>query len=147
MFRKVCVREMLSNHSMDAVHSLRQKEVRRLVQHVHSKIGSPVDVGEQIFLTILNVIAHDVGGTVKGDGRTKIGAEFRQVVSEMNALLGAPNVSDFFSSLARFDVQGIENKQHVQFLRFDKIFDSMVEQHLKMEEGEEESGSSKDFFA
>ncbi|KAI3971342.1 hypothetical protein MKX01_008186 [Papaver californicum] len=68
MLRKVCVREMLSNHSMDAV--------RRLVQHVHSKIGSPVDVGEQMFLTILNVITSMMwGGTLKGDGRTKIGAD------------------------------------------------------------------------
>ncbi|MCL7048118.1 hypothetical protein MKW94_008472, partial [Papaver nudicaule] len=147
MLRKVCVREMLSNHSMDAVHSLRHNEVRRLVQHVHSKIGSPVDVGEQMFLTILNVITSMMwGGTLKGDGRTKIGAEFRQVVSAMTALLGAPNVSDFFPSLARFDVQGIEKKIHVQFLRFDKIFDSIIEQRLKMEEGEEESGSDNDFL-
>ncbi|KAI3933531.1 hypothetical protein MKW92_033691, partial [Papaver armeniacum] len=147
MLRKVCVREMLSNHSMDAVHSLRHKEVRRLVQHVRSKIGSPVDVGEQMFLTILNVITSMMwGGTLKGDGRTKIGAEFKQVVSEITALVGAPNISDFFPSLARFDVQGIKKKMHVQFLRFDKIFDSMIEQCLKMEEGKEESHNSKDFL-
>ncbi|KAI3835796.1 hypothetical protein MKW92_037616, partial [Papaver armeniacum] len=120
--------------------------VRRLVQHVHSKIGSPINVGEQVFLTILNVITSMIwGDTLKGDG-TKISAQFRQVVSEMTALLGAPNVSYFFPSLARFDVQGIEKKIHVQFLRFDKIFDSLIEQRLKIEEGEKDSSSSKDFL-
>ncbi|MCL7037771.1 hypothetical protein MKW94_010287, partial [Papaver nudicaule] len=153
MLRKVCVRGMLGNQSMDAMHSLRHKEVRRMVQHVHTKIGSPVDVGEQMFLTMLNVITNMMwGGSSKGDdGRsrtTKIGAEFRQVVSDMTGLLGAPNVSDFFPSLARFDLQGIEKKMHVQFLRFDKIFDSIIEQRLKSEEegGEDSTSASKDFL-
>ncbi|RZC57869.1 hypothetical protein C5167_005176 [Papaver somniferum] len=123
------------------------EHVRRLVQHVHSKTGSPVDVGEQMFLTILNVITSMMwGGTLKGDDRTKIGGEFKQVVSEMTALIGAPNVSDFFPSLARFDIQGIKKKIHVRFLRFDRIFDSMIEQCLKMEQGKEESHDSKDFL-
>ncbi|OVA19528.1 Cytochrome P450 [Macleaya cordata] len=147
MLRKVCVREMLSNASLDAVYSLRHREVRRLVRHVHSKIGSPMDVGEQMFLTILNVITSMLwGGTLKGDERTTLGAEFRQVVSEITELLGTPNVSDFFPSLARFDVQGIQKKIRVLFMRFDKIFDLIIEQRLKMEaEGEEES-SNKDFL-
>ncbi|PIA50062.1 hypothetical protein AQUCO_01300652v1, partial [Aquilegia coerulea] len=120
MLRKICVREMLGNASLDAVYTLRHREVRRMVRTVYSKRSSPINIGEEMFLTVMNVITSMMwGGTIKGDEGTSLGAEFRQVVT-----------------LGRFDLQGIQGKTRPLFARFDQIFETIIEQRLKMEEGE-----------
>ncbi|KAK2979682.1 hypothetical protein RJ640_027262 [Escallonia rubra] len=133
MLRKVCVREMLSNTSLDSVYALRRREIRQTIGYFYSQAGSPVNVGEQMFLAVLNVITSMLwGGTVKGEERASLGAEFRQVVAQMTELLGMPNVSDFYPGLARFDLQGIREKMKGLAQRFDKIFETMIDQRLKM---------------
>ncbi|KAF9617140.1 hypothetical protein IFM89_034291 [Coptis chinensis] len=145
MLRKVCVREMLGNASLDAVYTLRQREVRRMVGNVYSKIGSPINVGEEMFLTVLNVITSMMwGGTIKVGEGASIGAEFREVVGDITDLLGKPNLSDFFPILTRLDLQGIQGKIGEMFKRFDSIFNSIIEQRLKMEDGDRED--TKDFL-
>nr|WAU86926.1 birch protein [Betula platyphylla] len=133
MLRKVCVLKMLSNTTLNSVYTLRRKQVRETVGYFYSRAGSPVNVGEQMFLTVLNVITNMLwGGTVEGNERTSLGAEFREVVSEITDLLGKPNVSDFYPGLARFDLQGIEKKMDGLSRQFDRIFDIVIDQRLKM---------------
>ncbi|XP_076924030.1 flavonoid 3'-monooxygenase CYP75B137-like [Bidens hawaiensis] len=142
MLRKICVREMLSNQVLDSVYSLRRKEVRNTVKYLYDNVGLSVNVGEQMFLTILNVITGMMwGGTVKDEDRERLGAEFRQVIGEMTAYLGMPNLSDFFPGLATFDPQGIKKNMKVLAKRFDGIFEMMIEQMRKMS-GDE----NKDFL-
>ncbi|KAI7749644.1 hypothetical protein M8C21_010520, partial [Ambrosia artemisiifolia] len=133
MLRKICVREMLSNQTLDSVYSLRRKEVRNTVNYLYKHAGSPVNVGEQMFLTVLNVITGMMwGGTVKGDDRERLGAEFRQAIGEMTGYLGMPNLSDFYPGLARFDLQGVRKNMKVLAKRFDGIFENMIDQRRKM---------------
>ncbi|PKA46134.1 Flavonoid 3',5'-hydroxylase [Apostasia shenzhenica] len=143
MLRRICVREMLSPSSLDAVYHLRRLELRAAVRHLHSLAGSPVDVGAQMFLAVLNVITGMLwGGTVQGeDERTSVGKDFRELVGEITELLGRPNVSDFFPALARFDVQGIEKKMRVLLERFDGIFSNIIEKKKTAADGE-----AKDFL-
>ncbi|KAH6818093.1 cytochrome P450 [Perilla frutescens var. frutescens] len=143
MLRKVCVREMLSNTTLDSVYGLRRREVRQTIGYLYRKAGSPVDVGDQTFVTVMNVITSMLwGGTVEGDERAGLGAEFKQVVGEMTGLLGAPNFSDFFPALERFDLQGIQKKMKGLAKRFDRIFETMIEERLKKMSGEK----TKDFL-
>ncbi|KAK6158025.1 hypothetical protein DH2020_005339 [Rehmannia glutinosa] len=93
MLRKVCVREMLSNNTLDTVYDLRRREIRGTIRYLYSRAGSTVDIGEQMFLT-------------------------------------------------RFDLQGIQGKMKGLAKRFDKIFESIIEQRLKITDGKE----SKDFL-
>ncbi|QHO19979.1 Flavonoid 3'-monooxygenase [Arachis hypogaea] len=51
--------------------------------------------------------------------------------NEMTALLGKPNVSDFFPALARFDLQGVEKQMHALVPRFDGIFERMIKKRVK----------------
>ncbi|KAL8266504.1 hypothetical protein R6Q59_003848, partial [Mikania micrantha] len=133
MLRKICVREMLSNQVLDSVYSLRRKEVRNTVNYLYNHAGSPVNVGEQMFLTVLNVITGMMwGGTVKSEDRERLGAEFRLVVAEMTGYLGMPNLSDFYPGLAPFDLQGVKKNMKVLAKRFDVIFESMIDQRRKM---------------
>ncbi|XP_059639997.1 flavonoid 3'-monooxygenase CYP75B137-like [Cornus florida] len=146
MLRKVCVREMLSNTTLDSVYVLRRQEIRQTIGYLHRRVGSPVNVGEQMFLAVLNVITNMLwGGTVKGEERASIGGEFRQVVADMTSLLGKPNVSDFYPGLARFDLQGVQKEMKVLAQRFDRIFESMIDQRLKMD-GQSGTTENKDFL-
>nr|QNS29990.1 cytochrome P450 [Nothapodytes nimmoniana] len=134
MLRKVCVREMLGSTTLDDVYALRRREIRKTIKYLHSQSRSPVNVGEQMFLTVLNVIINMLwGGSVQGNERVSLGAEFRQVVGEVTELLGMPNVSDFFPELAWLDLQGIRKNMRQLSMRFDQIFDSIIEQRLRMD--------------
>ncbi|KAK1384839.1 Cytochrome P450, family 98, subfamily A, polypeptide 8/9 [Heracleum sosnowskyi] len=143
MLRRVCVSEMLSKTTLDSVYDLRRKEFRQTIGYFYSQNGLPVDVGEQLFLTIMNVITNMMwGNTVKGKDRAGLGTEFRLVVNEMTHLLGTPNVSDFYPGLARFDLQGIRKKMKVLAKKFDDIFETMIKKRQEMD-GQE---GSKDFL-
>ncbi|KAL6181955.1 hypothetical protein ACLB2K_048602 [Fragaria x ananassa] len=145
MLRKVCVLKMLSNTTLDSVHELRLRQVRRTVGLIYCRVGSPVDVGEKMFLSVLNMITNMLwGGTVQEE-TSGIAAEFRKVVSEGTELLAKPNVSDFYPGLARFDLQGVVKQMEGLGKRIDDIFERVIDQRLRMEkEGAKEE--SKDFL-
>ncbi|XP_009762891.1 flavonoid 3'-monooxygenase CYP75B137-like [Nicotiana sylvestris] len=151
MLRKVCVRDMLSGSILDSVYELRRKELRKTINYLYNQKCVAVNIGEQMFLTVLNVITSMLwGGTVKGEERSSLGAEFRLVVTEMTELLGTPNVSDFYPGLARFDLQGVTKKMKVLAKRFDRIFETMIDQRQKMDRnggiGSGAGQESKDFL-
>ncbi|CAI9093804.1 OLC1v1029384C1 [Oldenlandia corymbosa var. corymbosa] len=132
MLRKVSVRGMLSNATLDSVSTLRRKEIQQMIKFFYKQSGKPINVGEQMFLTVLNVTTHMLwGGTVKGDERTSLGAEFRQVIHEITQCLGMPNISDFYPALARFDLQGIQKKTKISAGKFDRIFERLIDQRMK----------------
>ncbi|CAJ1943520.1 unnamed protein product [Sphenostylis stenocarpa] len=143
MLRKVCVMKMLSNTTLDSVYDLRCNEMRKTVSYLHGRVGSDVNVGEQVFLTVMNVITSMIwGAEVEGAERETLGAEFRELVAETTQLLGKPNVSDFFPGLARFDLQGVEKEMQVLVSRFDRIFERVIGERVKVD-GEDER---KDFL-
>lgn len=135
MLRKVCIREMLSNATLDSVYTLRRREIRQTIGYFNSRAGSPVNIGEQMFLTVLNVLTSMMwGGTVKGEESAGIGTDFRQLVNDITELLGMPNVSDFYPGLARFDFQRVRKRMRRLVLRLDNIFEKMISQRQKMDE-------------
>lgn len=147
MLRKICVVKMLSNTTLDSVYELRRSEVRKTVGYIHDRVGSTVNVGEQVFLTVLNVITNMMWGAgVEGEERESLGAEFREAVAEMVQLLGKPNLSDFFPGLARFDLQGVVKDMNALVPRFDGIFEKMIGERLKKEVEGKENNGSKDFL-
>ncbi|MCD7459666.1 hypothetical protein HAX54_041583 [Datura stramonium] len=151
MLRKVCVRDMLSGSTLDSVYALRRRELRQTINYFYNQKGLSVNIGEQMFLTVLNVITSMLwGGTVKGEERASLGSEFRHVVTEMTELLGTPNLSDFYPGLAWLDLQGVTKKMRVLATRFDKIFESMIDQRQKLDRnggmGTGVGQESKDFL-
>lgn len=146
MLRKVCVLKMLSNTTLDSVYELRRGEVRKTIVSIHDRVGSTVNIGEEVFLTVLNVITNMMwGAAVEGEERVSLGAEFRETVAGIVHLLGKPNLSDFFPGLARFDLQGVVKEMDVLVPRFDRVFEKMIGERKKKEvEGKE--NESKDFL-
>lgn len=79
-----------------------------------------------------------------------MGAEFRRVVGEIVEMLGKPNISDLFPTLAWLDLQGIESKTKKLVLWSDRIFDSVIVQRMKTDAANGQIGKqneeSKDFL-
>ncbi|KAJ6413866.1 hypothetical protein OIU84_006635 [Salix udensis] len=49
----------------------------------------------------------------------------------MTELLSKPNVSDFFPGLARFDLQGVVKKMRGLAVKFEQIFEKMIDKRLQ----------------
>ncbi|KAK3220941.1 hypothetical protein Dsin_014911 [Dipteronia sinensis] len=149
--RKILIQEIMSKTSLDSCHTFRRQEVRKMVKEVYAKAGSPINIGEQMFLTILNVIMRMAwGASLNEEDILRVGIQFRQVVDEFIDLWGAPNVSDLFPILARFDLQGVESKVKKLSSWFDKMFESLIDSRTKDHqaggENKEGKGSNKDFL-
>ncbi|XP_077235593.1 labd-13Z-ene-9,15,16-triol synthase, chloroplastic-like [Tasmannia lanceolata] len=142
--RKLFVRELMSNTSLDAYYSFRRREVHRMVDDVHARLGTQIDVGEMAFITTLNIITSILWGeTLVGEERKKVGVEFRKAIDEMILLFGKPNVSEFFPSLALFDLQGVVREMKKLFVWLERIFDSVIDQHMKMDTAEGKGDKKK----
>lgn len=146
MLRKVCVKDMLGHATLDAFYSYRRREIQNMIKFLYEKKGCPIDVGEQMFVTVLNVITSMLwGGTIEGEEGARIGAEFREAVYEITKLLGSPNVSDFFPWLAWLDLQGMKKQMKLVATKLESIFDKIIGMRTKLE-GNKETTGSKDFL-
>ncbi|GMI72952.1 cytochrome P450, family 706, subfamily A, polypeptide 6 [Hibiscus trionum] len=127
---------------------LRRKETRKAVDYLYVNAGEPVNIGEQMFLTVLNVVTKMLwGSSVVGDAGANIGAEFKQAMSEITEILGLPNISDFFPVLAPLDLQGLYTRILKPVAKLNGIIDNMIDQRLKVANGSgESSGEVKDFL-
>ncbi|KAG7620180.1 Cytochrome P450 superfamily [Arabidopsis suecica] len=149
MLRKVCVLKLLSRRTLDSFYELRRKEIRERTRYLYQKgqEESPVNVGDQVFLTMMNLTMNMLwGGSVKAEEMESVGTEFKEVISEITRLLGEPNVSDFFPRLARFDLQGLVKKMHVCARELDAILDRAIEQMQLLRTRDGDDGECKDFL-
>ncbi|XP_031390311.1 flavonoid 3',5'-hydroxylase 1-like [Punica granatum] len=125
--RRLFVREMQSSANLDAFYDLRRNEVWKSIEDVCGKSGTPIDVGELAFVTVVNMISGMFWGrTLKGGRAVRLGGEFRSAAFRLTKVLGRPNVSDFFPFLASFDLQGVERDMKEVTSWLGRIFDFVI---------------------
>ncbi|XWS61025.1 hypothetical protein CRYUN_Cryun07bG0090300 [Craigia yunnanensis] len=147
MLRKLVVHELMSKTTLDASYAQRRREVREMVKDIYGEVGSPINVGDQMFVTTVNVVISMLwGGSLHGEERSRFGIAFRPLVVEFVDLLGAPNISDVFPFLTRFDLQGIQSRMKKVLMRFDEIFESVIAQRRKPVDQGKKREESKDFL-
>ncbi|XP_076928817.1 geraniol 8-hydroxylase-like [Bidens hawaiensis] len=134
--RKILVHEVLSNANLEASNSYRQHEVRKTVKYVYDNINTAVDINEISFSTVLNVLTKIVWGKglAKGSKYINLSNDIRKVVSGVVEIAEGLNISDFFPSLARFDLQGVKKKMEGQMKQFDRIFEKTIEERISRAE-------------
>ncbi|XP_026380444.1 ferruginol synthase-like isoform X1 [Papaver somniferum] len=135
--RKVLAHELLSKRSLESCYDLRREEIRKTIIEIYKlKISMPINFGEEVFVTILNVITGMLwGGTIQGEQRSRVDAlEFRKVIVELNTLVGKPNVSDFFPVLRCFDIQGIERQATALSAWLDCKIDLVIDHKEKLKD-------------
>ncbi|KAL9286533.1 putative cytochrome P450 [Arabidopsis thaliana] len=141
MLRKICINKMLSSATLDSnsFSALRRQETRQTVRYLadQARAGLAVNVGEQIFVTILNVVTQMLWGETVADDeeRERVGAEFLELITEIIDVVGKPNVSDFFPVLSRFDLQGLAKRVRRSAQRMDRMFDRIISQRVGMDKG------------
>ncbi|KFK31965.1 hypothetical protein AALP_AA6G182700 [Arabis alpina] len=150
MLRKVCVLKLLSRKTLDVFYELRRKEIRQRTRYLYDQgqNKSPVNVGDQLFLIMINLIMNMLwGASVKAEEMESVGTEFKGVISEITRLLGEPNVSEFFPWLARFDFQGLVKKMRLCARKLDKVLDRAIEQMQRLRNRDDNDyGECKDFL-
>ncbi|KAF8015800.1 hypothetical protein BT93_H1365 [Corymbia citriodora subsp. variegata] len=154
--RKLFVRQIMSNASLDACYDLRRQEVRKGLSDLYEKSGVPLDIGKwAVLISINTVMAMLWGGTLTGEKGEAMGTDFQKVVAKSMVLLGTPNISDFFPALAWLDLQGVERDMKRVHQWLDTFIQSVVDcatqertnELLKQEEGESKrSDKKKDFL-
>ncbi|XP_019089627.1 PREDICTED: flavonoid 3'-monooxygenase-like [Camelina sativa] len=149
MLRKFCVLKLLNRKTLDSFYELRRKAMRERTRYLYQKgqEESPVNVGDQIFMTVINLTMNMLwGGSVKAEEMESVGIKFKGIISETIRLLGVANVSDFFPLLARFDLQGLVKKMHVCAREVDAILDRAIEQMQELRSEDGNDGECKDFL-
>ncbi|KAK1429084.1 hypothetical protein QVD17_11284 [Tagetes erecta] len=131
--RKIFVHEVLSNKNLDACGPFRRNEVRKTIKNVFCKVGAQVNISEIAFVTEANVVTNMVWENSSNEGAEDgdLGADLQMVVSKIVELLGKPNVSDFFPSLAWFDLQGVERDMKMQLKKIDQILERIIDDRIK----------------
>ncbi|XP_026380463.1 cytochrome P450 93A3-like isoform X2 [Papaver somniferum] len=132
--RALCAREILSKNTLDSFSALRKQEIQRTLRSIYAKVNSAVDIRQEMYLTMLNVIMNMLwGGTHDDEDRNRIGAEFGRLAEEMINNLGRTNISDFFPVLAKFDLQGIDQRMKELISWLDTFFESLIDKRVKMD--------------
>ncbi|KAJ0849402.1 putative cytochrome P450 [Helianthus annuus] len=145
--RKMFVHEVLSNKNLDACSPFRRDEVRKTIKNVYCKIGTKVNISEISFSTEANVVTNMVWENSANHGVKDghLGFELQMVVSKIVELLGKPNMSDYFPSLAWFDLQGVERDMKAQLKKIDRILERIIDDRIKSNTKRLENGK-KDFL-
>lgn len=83
-------------------------------------------------MSVANVVTSMVckNSLEKGDKDSHLGFELQTVASKIMEVIGQPNLSDFFPSLAWFDLQGVERDMKRQLKKLEQIFTSMIEDRI-----------------
>lgn len=138
--RKILASDMLSNANLNACYDLRREKVMKMVGEVYENVGKPIDVGELAFRTLFSLIGNMVwGGEIRGEKRTMVESHFKEIFSEILVFLGKPNISDIFPAIAWFDIQGIERGMKKISESFNEFLDSLIEERMKKETGEQKT--------
>nr|GME13915.1 premnaspirodiene oxygenase-like [Ipomoea batatas] len=125
--RKICVMELLKPKLIRSFSSIRNDEIHRLLTHVRSYLGSPVNLSERISLFMSSLICRSALGRVF-TGRE----ELIKLVDEIAALLGGFEFADVFPSLKFLhNLCGNKNKFLEVYHKTDAIIENIIKQHEK----------------
>lgn len=110
--RKVFVREMMSNTSLEDTYSLRREEVKKTIRDLHSKIGTAVEISQVVFLTEFNMVMSMLWGSTVD---SNIATEFQAVTLKILEVLSKPNMST--NREEGFEEDGLLSKGKKDFLQ------------------------------
>ncbi|XP_071740985.1 cytochrome P450 76C1-like [Rutidosis leptorrhynchoides] len=144
--RKIFVHELLSNKNLEASGSFRSDEIRKTIKHVYCNIGKEVNISDIAFLTEMNVLTSMVweNTSIKGAKGIQFLQDLQTLTSNLVDIVGQPNLSDFFPSLAWFDLQGIERKMNKTIGKIDQILTNIIEDRVKSNSKKSEDGDGNE---
>ncbi|XP_030442291.1 geraniol 8-hydroxylase-like [Syzygium oleosum] len=131
--RKIYNSHLLSSKKLDSNRHLRSKKVQELVAYVGkcAHNGDVVDIGEAAFRTTLNSLSNTVFSLDMTDPSTSA-KELKEVMWQIMAEVGKPNIADYFPVLKKIDPQGSKQRTELHFSKMLDIFDGLIKQRLQL---------------
>ncbi|XP_010040683.1 geraniol 8-hydroxylase [Eucalyptus grandis] len=131
--RKIYNSHLLSSKKLDSNQHLRSKKVQELVAYVGkcAHNGDVVNIGEAAFMTTLNSLSNTVFSLDMTDPSTSAG-ELKEVMWQIVASVGKPNIADYFPVLKKIDPQGLKRRTELSFSKMFDIFDGLIKQRLQL---------------
>ncbi|KAM7507017.1 hypothetical protein LguiA_017470 [Lonicera macranthoides] len=132
--RKILNSHIFSVSRLDANQHLRLKKVEDLILYCQksSELGDAVDIGQAGFRTSLNLLSNTIFSTDLTDPFKDSAKEFKELVWNIMAEAGKPNLVDYFPLLKGIDLQGIRRRMTVHFGKILHLFDEMTEKRLEL---------------
>ena len=150
LLKKICTTDLFSTKRMDSLQHLRREEVHKTIGSIFedSKEALTEHVGASSFVTSLRLVGRMVCGKLVFLPGSQEAAEFKDMVWQVLKLSGVPNLSDVLPFLERFDLQGLNRKMKSLAMRFDSLFDKIIEERLKDRAAgvHDSCGEGKDFL-
>ncbi|KAJ9537275.1 hypothetical protein OSB04_030008 [Centaurea solstitialis] len=146
--RKLLVHEALSNKNLKECSGFRRDAVRKMIRNVHGKMGSAIKLNEVVFSTEAEVVTRMMWDNSSNGNDDRVVAELHTLIPEINEILGQPNVSDVFPSLARFDLQGVGRHMKRCITKLERILTSIIDDRIEsnFKKREDAVGVKKDFL-
>ncbi|GAB2226405.1 hypothetical protein Droror1_Dr00022209 [Drosera rotundifolia] len=142
--RKLFAIKMLSKASLEDCSHVLKQQFQQMISKVRNNhdIGNPIDVGLLASSTVMNTIMSLIWGDTLETivGTENIQAEYRNIIREFISLFAKPNISDFFSFLACFDLQGLERKMKQASQKCEDILDIGIDHCIKTMKEEMNNG-------
>ncbi|KAM7507026.1 hypothetical protein LguiA_017479 [Lonicera macranthoides] len=132
--RKILNSHIFSASRLDANQHLRRKKVEELIIYCQksSELGDPVNIGQAGFTTSLNLLSNMIFSMDLTDPFKDSAKEFKELVWNIMAEAGKPNLVDYFPLLKRIDPQGIRRRMTVHLGKILHLFGEMTEKRLEL---------------
>ncbi|TKY67864.1 Geraniol 8-hydroxylase [Spatholobus suberectus] len=131
--RKICNNELFAQKTLDASKDLRRKIVQQLLNDIHhsSQVGEAINIGTAVFKTTINLLSNTTF-SVDVVHSTSTTCEFKDLVTNITKLNGAPNLADYFPALKMFDPQRIHKHNTANHEKLLSIVDRLVNERMTL---------------
>ena len=123
--RKICTLELLSSKRVQSFSFIREQEVAKLIESIHSSAGSPINLTTRVYSLVSTIVSRATFGN-----KSKDQEEFVSVVKQVVAVTGGFDLVDLFPSLKPIHVMTRMNtKLEKMHKKQDMILEDIVKEH------------------
>ncbi|KAI4303495.1 hypothetical protein MLD38_039116 [Melastoma candidum] len=145
--RAMCRTELFGGKAIESSAWVREKKAIEMADGIRSKEGMAVDVGMEVFDTVLNSISNTLMSMdlIKPRDASQEDDSMRSLAREYIEIQGEPNISDLYPMLRRMDIQGLRKKAKRLTHKMIDAWRMIIEKRGNGEEGMKET-RTRDFL-
>ncbi|OWM73533.1 geraniol 8-hydroxylase-like [Punica granatum] len=134
--RRICNVHLFALKTIDSSQHLRHRKIQELLAYIGkcSETRSSVGIGEAGFSTTLNLLGNTTLSMDLADPTSESAKEFKELVWQIMAEVGKPNLADYFPVLRRMDPQGVRRRTTGYNWRMFDVFDRIINDRLQVRE-------------
>lgn len=131
-FRALMRTELFSTKIVETQYHVREKNVRAMVDYLSRKQGELVAMRDVVYIYTFNTLGNVYFTRDFMDFDGEEGRRVSALVREMMELWSAPNISDLYPILSRFDLQGLRKKADVCVKKMCDLWDHSIRERREI---------------